>query len=504
MKKECKFFVAVCFLLTFTSHAWAYNLSDHITISPNGQGDLLMFPWFLALDAGWETKVMVINNAIDPSRSVVAKIVIRSFKDSRELLDFLIYLSPADAWVGTIRYDVELDRVVLYSDDDSMLSSYGVWADQTPANQPMLGYPTCPDDGEYMGYLEVFQIWSAATSIDGKTDVGQPGTSKQTIYDLYHAQAGKSNDSILNAFMEFFMNQTEFNPGVDGYFGFLNQLSGYMTFQNESLGMSTTLNAMAFNNYGIWDYVSTAQDHQLGTTGRPHNNITEIEALLAKNNISMPYTNAENTTLHFLTFPTKLGMPSDDCLNVTTQSPYFNVQVGTTESSDFCITLEKATGYDLTEKFTGSPFSGGGGVTLCNELNLIGSDTYSFSEGWAEYRFNQSNWPDDGVINGIAMPPKTAEYSNRNFDDYYKGGREILYIGAPVIPSYLVIGKSGLTSGYGTWKTELIEIYGDISEFTSEDEAGWYPFPGYQVWPPMGVFEVFFRVLDSPEIWDFL
>jgi len=108
-------------LMVMSGSVWAWNYADHVTTAPNNKGDVLIFPYFLALDGGWETKLTVINT--DEVNSVVAKVVIRSFKNSEELLDFFIYLTPADVWTGKMMVDATTKRVVVDSTDDSVLGS---------------------------------------------------------------------------------------------------------------------------------------------------------------------------------------------------------------------------------------------------------------------------------------------------------------------------------------------------------------------------------------------
>jgi hypothetical protein len=67
---------------------------SNMTLSANGRGDALIYPAFRT-GAGWSTEIIVRNTN---NRAVVAKAVLYDANDSRELLDFNIYLSQHDAF----------------------------------------------------------------------------------------------------------------------------------------------------------------------------------------------------------------------------------------------------------------------------------------------------------------------------------------------------------------------------------------------------------------------
>lgn len=86
MRRLLKYTAILLMVLMASSSVWAYSYCDHVTTAPNNKGDVLIYPWYLALDGGWQTKLTVINT--DLENAVVAKVVIRSMKNSEELIDF--------------------------------------------------------------------------------------------------------------------------------------------------------------------------------------------------------------------------------------------------------------------------------------------------------------------------------------------------------------------------------------------------------------------------------
>ena len=87
-----------------------------VTIEADGTGDFLLAPVYYA-NGPWETTVKVVNT--NTTNAVVAKVVIRGGKDSKELLDFPIYLTPGDVWEG--RLYMEDGHVKFSSHDDSLM-----------------------------------------------------------------------------------------------------------------------------------------------------------------------------------------------------------------------------------------------------------------------------------------------------------------------------------------------------------------------------------------------
>ena len=98
-KKLSRILFALVMVALLVVPAVAQNLANHVTVAPNYKGDLLIYPVYAALD-GLDTNFTVINTS--NVQSTVVKVVFRSWKNSLELLDFLIYLSPNDVFKCTL------------------------------------------------------------------------------------------------------------------------------------------------------------------------------------------------------------------------------------------------------------------------------------------------------------------------------------------------------------------------------------------------------------------
>jgi hypothetical protein len=404
MKRLLKYTALIATALVICSSAWANTYSDHINQAPNNKGDAMVFPWFLALDGGWQTKLTVINT--DTVHSVVAKVVFRSFKNSEELLDFFIYLSPADVWTGKVYYNTSSKAVRVFSDDDSIATSttptFASFA--SPVDQPM--FPVdCSDDGDFLGYIDVIMA--------GYGNLGASPLAKSIIYAAYNNNVIPSGDSRF------------FNIGG------INVLAGFMEFGNNVLGLTAGYSATTLRDYDNDQKLTVATETRLGQGSL--NSRGEIEASITKDFIAMPYVKKDDIALHFFTYPTKETNFANCAAVTTTVSPYFNQNADSKTCIPYSLTV-----YDLMENSpkTGSPFSGGTTTIdkFCYEVNFIASSNFPYAEGWGHYIFNDTT--------------STVTLSDQ----------PLKYTGTPVLATYLYIGANGLSGNYGAW-TDM-PVYG--------------------------------------------
>jgi len=155
---------------TVAAAAVASSAFGATSIDASGKGNYLVFPKYYALaSAGnWSTDLRVTNT--NETHAIIAKVVIRAQEDTAELLDFPIYLSPGDVWVGKLYQDT--DGVVYFeSTDDSMVNIDGsLVSESNPAKQYLFNATQSPDatNNPYRdatrGYVEVYSIAKADAS----------------------------------------------------------------------------------------------------------------------------------------------------------------------------------------------------------------------------------------------------------------------------------------------------------------------------------------------------
>jgi len=88
-----------------------------VNLATDGTGDYLIAPVYYAA-GNWKTDIKVVNT--NTTRAVVAKVVVRGGKNSKELVDFAIYLSPGDVWDAKLYQDTD-GNVYIESHDDSLM-----------------------------------------------------------------------------------------------------------------------------------------------------------------------------------------------------------------------------------------------------------------------------------------------------------------------------------------------------------------------------------------------
>lgn len=386
MKKMMKCLVLAIMVLTVAGTAWSWDFADHVKVAPGGQGDMLIYPAYVAMSGGWETKVWVVNTS--PNRSVVAHIAFYSARASWEMLDFFLFLTPTDVWSGIVRVNPTNNAVELYSDDDSVMIDAGLFASKTnPLIKAFIPpttsacQPNAEPLGANLGYIKVLE--QAHTDAVASTvypyprngisvvNLNAPPVNKLALYEAFNdflaaARLNPPAGAAANAGT---------NPLVqDG----INVLTGYVEFRNTVTGQDATVNATVLRDYDNQTPVNYGQSFGFttncvgiqgttfaaspfaelasvgcqvgggpvvgGTTACPiatvgvpqacgctatglgcqSNSIGEVEAALAKDWVSMPY-NSKTATLHFLTFPTKQTTRNGtDCYYASSPSPFFN------------------------------------------------------------------------------------------------------------------------------------------------------------------------------------
>jgi hypothetical protein len=145
-----------------------YQKSDNNVVNTNafkpnenGVGNALIYPIYYATSNGWSSTVRVINTS---DKAVVAKVVLYSAANSKEIKDFNIYLSGHDEWVGKIEEVAYGDgqAIKISSTDSSVMTD----CNNTAASKtnPFETYYTGPIAYGEMGYIQVIAMVEAKTA----------------------------------------------------------------------------------------------------------------------------------------------------------------------------------------------------------------------------------------------------------------------------------------------------------------------------------------------------
>lgn len=94
------------------------NMSNAINVNPDGSGQVLIYPYY-TIDGGNDTLISVVNTANEVK---AVKVRFHESFNSREPLDFNLYLSPFDVWTGVVTRganDNGTQLPILFTDDTS-------------------------------------------------------------------------------------------------------------------------------------------------------------------------------------------------------------------------------------------------------------------------------------------------------------------------------------------------------------------------------------------------
>ncbi len=408
-----------------------------VDYAPEGKGDVLIFPFYAAFDGGWETKLTVVNT--DRTNSTVAKVVVRSPKYSGELLDFLIYLSPADVWTGTLKYDADASGPVLYSDDDSILADYdfdeeeGIWADKSPVSRPLYT-PNSEKNLKGTDYAEMGYVYI----INSATwDAGERPVKKDDILEAYVPFEGGGSTTLGD-------DETEVDPD--------NILAGWMDFHVAGYGVAT-LNAVTLKDYknltkivSQKETVLAPEDHGFDENpydpsgGSSDTTLSEIELALGKQDIALPYLNTASAfSAHMFTFPTKYTdldsvvewLGDAKSMTVVSEWPGFTGKQQVATYKSYLFDLQENTITEETPIWSPAPPEAEDNE-FPHELNIRFTDGFGedFAEGWVNYEFEADDPTDGGAY-------------------------------APVIPTAVDLSASGMSFKYGAWTQGTVE-YGAV------------------------------------------
>lgn len=91
------------------------NGAQAVHVNPDGLGQVLLYPYYTTTE-GQDTYINVVNTT---NQFKAVKVRILESLNSREVLDFNLYLSPQDHWSATITADPDGEGAALFSLDNS-------------------------------------------------------------------------------------------------------------------------------------------------------------------------------------------------------------------------------------------------------------------------------------------------------------------------------------------------------------------------------------------------
>ena len=93
----------------------AAGCADAVTVNPRGTGQVLLFPYY-TVNGGNQTLLTVVNTTSDVK---AVKVRFREGLNSRDVLNFNVYLAAYDAWVAAVASVPGQDAAQLVTNDVS-------------------------------------------------------------------------------------------------------------------------------------------------------------------------------------------------------------------------------------------------------------------------------------------------------------------------------------------------------------------------------------------------
>jgi len=461
MKKHLgKFAVLFAILLMVSSAAYGWDNVEHVKAAPNGKGDLIIFPYYFTANGGWETKITIQNTSL--TYSTVSKIIFRSHYYSEELLDFLIYLTPADVWTGYLRNDG--NRTYIYSDDDSALSSATTWASPAaPINQALYP-PTCTTlDSRDWGYIEVIESWYA--DVSGYTVPFPLQAGESAVRPVSKSYVKRIYDAWLNS-VTIDGTLANGDPGLPRLTNVastdhtINVLAAHAQFQNPLIGGQTAaMRAYVFADFDCRDQLDSSVVTGLQTVNA-RNTIGELEAAMAKDNLALPYVNDPEKgalSVFMITFPTKISQFDTSCRYVDGIGPFWDdptVPVDARADEDYAALRYNLTYFDMKENSevaTQGPYSGGDPTIMRfkEEVNLLTTSDYSslYKEGWTNINFVYTN----RLNNPTNFCTESAVAAGTCVVGQPYAAGTFHYYSAPALTSVIKFVNAGIKMMEGAW-----------------------------------------------------
>ncbi len=457
MKRFGKWFLLLAAILMVAGPALA---DEHVKVAPNGKGDVLIFPMYVAFPNGYNTRVTIVNTS--ETYSTVVKVVVRSYLASQELLDFLVFLSPADMWVGYLMFDEDLGPV-LYSTDDSALTADGTWASpDNPIYQPLVA-TTTEGDTNQIGYLYAINVVSDVQKTLGRA----PGVAKSAIKTWYAGFNDECPNNLVWGQLDVEDCDTVTVDEGDVYKP-LNILAGWVEMNWTGYNVAG-VRATTLKDYENQVYVAGGLTTWLGVGAK--NNLADVEAALAKNWIAMPYINTEyGLTWGLFTFPTKYAY---DFASGYSGPFWVKYKDDGTKYLLECVTTSRKV-FDTAENSSSPVFSPPPPAEgLCYELSFVDSSNFPFKEGWVRYAFSYANTYTETSNYPTTFPMEACLWEdNNNYPPYNTSPTytmvRLTYYGVPTIPTLLDTTLGVLTDWrYAAWSDGEVELTLSTGETTS-------------------------------------
>lgn len=444
VQKPRKSLVAFAIATAVSGAAFVSTSAHAVNISPDGLGQVQIFPYYTVKN-GHDTYLHLTNTS---SATVAVKVRFREAKNSREVRDFNVVLSPYDIWTAAVTANGDGAKLVTF---DKSCTSPALNASTTSPGATEIEFTSIAYDGTSSnykydnggrgiertqeGYFEVIAMGASTRNVASSTNVVEYNAKHVNGVPRDCAQVNDAFDGDYGS--ELATSKSEFASWTAAG----NVLKGYATLINVSNGQAVGVEPTTLANFNNADtllyppgdlfpdldsaqpgdsalFVNDQGGQETFTSGRA---IDNVSALLQRRNVINEYTSTatgSTATDWVITFPTKHNYVDDGGVADYGPAPLPAGPVTAPFSewfakntTDLNNTLGKScvevtlTQYDREERTAApsgtqfSPRSASGRNELCNEVNVLSFNGSNVLGSSVKYDISTSGVGQTGWMN---------------------------------------------------------------------------------------------------------
>lgn len=426
---------ALCAGSAFAFNPLNRDDSSRVTVAQNDVGDALLGQIYHTV-GDFQTRIKVVNSS--ETQAVVARINFRSALCSTHVFDFIIYLTPTDAWEGVVSRNAA-GNVQIYSADDSvMYDERYEWDGVAPCN---------PFSGKWASEATPL-VREFYTDFLTAGDTIEFGHFEVVGLAAFNATAPMSKDTLAMAYGNMTgvpainlaaLAACDFNLISTTMLDAPNSLFGTITLEHEAWNQRASIPMVALKNYNnLPNIAPTGQEVGLARL-TSYNSVPEIEAALAKTEYSLPFNfkaNEGDADIFLVnTLPTLYLAGTNDFVTESGQFARPCVGMGNLQYKVF----------DMEETRLVDILSGDRTIDTLPEVSMQPLTPViqeqldnGYLEGWVNVEF--AGWLGEGAaLDSTYLPPVPA---NTNLPPVvFTNGWRVAYAGAATINSYITITK---------------------------------------------------------------
>jgi hypothetical protein len=253
-------------LAGLTGMAGMVSVSNAVNVNPDGLGQVLLYPYYTAR-GGNDTLISIVNTT---ERGKAVKIRFIEALNSREVLDFNIYMSPYDVWTAGITATGDGGAKMITADTTCTVPYFQGGTPGDIGEQPFLDFEFTGDkvDGgpegierTASGYIEVIEMGTFVEQPD--PELGTPADEGIVPWNAKHISTGAPRDC------QYFVDQwTQLLPGGELEWQSGDATYGFDTEIGASGGLFGAASIINVQEGTMFSYNATAVDGfwEVGTT----------------------------------------------------------------------------------------------------------------------------------------------------------------------------------------------------------------------------------------------